>query len=63
MKSIAIVEDEKMVALELASMLEKEGYRVTCAEDFSRVTEEVLALRPDLLLLDINLPEKSGFQI
>ena len=44
-------------------MLEKEGYQVTRVEDFSRVTEEVLALAPDLLLLDINLPEKSGFQI
>ncbi|HAU51561.1 MAG TPA: DNA-binding response regulator, partial [Clostridiales bacterium] len=63
MKHIAVVEDEKMVAMELASMLEKEGYQVTRVKDFSRVTEEVLALAPDLLLLDINLPEKSGFQI
>lgn len=63
MKHIAVVEDEKMVAMELASMLEKEGYQVTRIEDFSRVTEEVLALAPDLLLLDINLPGKSGFQI
>ena len=63
MKSIAIVEDEKMAAQELSSMLEKEGYQVHLVEDFSRVTETVLELRPDLLLLDINLPEKSGFQI
>ena len=63
MKHIAIVEDEVMVAEELASMLEKEGYQTTRIEDFSEVSEEVLALRPDLLLLDINLPEKSGFQI
>lgn len=63
MKSIAIVEDEKMVAQELSSMLEKEGYQVHLVEDFSRVTETVLELRPDLLLLDINLPGKSGFQI
>lgn len=63
MKSIAVVEDEKMVAQELAAMLEKEGYQVFLAEDFSRVTEDVLEMRPDLLLLDINLPEKSGYQI
>ena len=63
MKHIAVIEDEKMVAMELASMLEKEGYQVTRVEDFSRVTEAVLALAPDLLLLDINLPGKSGFQI
>ena len=63
MKSIAVVEDEKMVATELSSMLEKEGYQVHCIDDFSEVTETVLELRPDLLLLDINLPGKSGFQI
>lgn len=63
MKSIAVVEDEKMVAKELSSMLEKEGYQVHLIEDFSGVTETILDLRPDLLLLDINLPEKSGFQI
>ncbi|MBR5425839.1 MAG: response regulator transcription factor [Clostridiales bacterium] len=63
MKSIAVVEDEKMVAQELSSMLEKEGYEVHCIDDFSSVTETVLELRPDLLLLDINLPGKSGFQI
>ena len=63
MKSVAVVEDEKMVAKELSSMLEKEGYEVHCIEDFSNVTETVLELRPDLLLLDINLPGKSGFQI
>ncbi|MBO4927966.1 MAG: response regulator transcription factor [Clostridiales bacterium] len=63
MKHIAIVEDEEMVAAELSAMLQKEGYQVTCIEDFSRVTEEVLAILPDLLLLDINLPEKSGFVI
>ncbi|MBR5975387.1 MAG: response regulator transcription factor [Clostridiales bacterium] len=63
MKSIAIVEDEKMVAQELSSMLEKEGYEVSVVDDFSCVTETVLDLRPDLLLLDINLPEKNGFRI
>ncbi len=63
MKSIAVVEDEKMVAKELSSMLEKEGYEVHCIDDFSEVTETVLELRPDLLLLDINLPGISGFQI
>ena len=63
MKHIAIVEDEKMVADELSLMLEKEGYRVTLVKDFSHVTEEVLKVHPDLVLLDINLPQESGFTI
>ncbi|MBQ1508233.1 MAG: response regulator transcription factor [Erysipelotrichaceae bacterium] len=63
MKSIFIVEDEKMVAQELSSMLEKEGYDAILAEDFTDVTESILMTGPDLLLLDINLPGKSGYQI
>ena len=63
MKSIFIVEDEKMAAQELSSMLAKEGYDVHAAEDFTDVTEKILNLCPDLLLLDINLPGKSGYQI
>ena len=63
MKRIAVVEDEEMVAKELGSMLEKDGYDVTLVTDFLSVTESILSDPPDLLLLDINLPEKSGFQI
>ena len=63
MKHIAIVEDEKMVAEELSLMLEKEGYRVTQVKDFSHVAEEIFQIRPDLVLLDINLPQESGFTI
>ena len=63
MKRIAVVEDEEMVAQELRTMLEKEGYSVSVLSDFTCVTERVLEELPDLLLLDINLPEKSGFQI
>jgi len=63
MKRIAVVEDEKMVAEELRTMLGKEGYAVTLVNDFCSVTEMILSDPPDLLLLDINLPEKNGFQI
>jgi len=63
MKRIAVVEDEIMVAEELAAMLEKEGYVVSLLSDFSCISETLLADPPDLLLLDINLPERSGFSI
>lgn len=63
MKRIAVVEDEEMVAEELRTMLGKEGYAVTLVNDFCSVTEMILSDPPDLLLLDINLPEKNGFQI
>ena len=44
-------------------MLRRAGYAVTEVTDFADVTGQLLALAPDLVLLDLNLPEVSGFQI
>ena len=63
MKHIAVVEDEALMREELADMLRRAGYTVTEVTDFSAVTGQLLALAPDLVLLDLNLPEVSGFQI
>ena len=63
MKHIAVVEDEALMREELADMLRRAGYTVTEITDFADVTGQLLALAPDLVLLDLNLPEVSGFQI
>ena len=63
MKHIAVVEDEALMREELADMLRRADYAVTEITDFSAVTGQLLALAPDLVLLDLNLPEVSGFQI
>ena len=63
MKHIAVVEDEALMREELADMLRRAGYAVTEVTDFADVTGQILALAPDLVLLDLNLPEVSGFQI
>ena len=63
MKCIVIVEDEAFAREELADMLKKAGYRTEEIQTFEQVTEQILALSADLVLLDLNLPGKSGFQI
>lgn len=63
MKRIAVVEDEVFMREELSDILEKSGYIVKKIEEFDHVSEQLLALAPDLVLLDLNLPEVSGFQI
>ena len=63
MKQIAIVEDEEMMREELGDMLRKAGYRILEIRDFAGVAGQLLAQRPDLVLLDLNLPGESGFQI
>lgn len=63
MKKIAIVEDEILMRKELADMLCKAGYRIEEIHEFEHVTTQLLKCAPDLVILDMNLPGVSGFQI
>lgn len=60
---ILIVEDEPAIRQELKLLLENALYQVTALDDFTNVSEEVLACGPNLVLLDLNLPGESGFDI
>lgn len=62
-KKIVIVEDELFMREELQYILEKEGYDTLCITKFSNVIDEIIAASPSLVLLDLNLPEISGFEI
>ena len=63
MKHIAVVEDEDMMREELEAILQKVGYQTSGITDFENAAAAILAARPDLVILDLNLPEISGFQI
>lgn len=58
--TIMIIEDEEMIREELSSLLESAGYSVIAPTDFQNVTKQVLDVKPDLLLLDIQLPGGNG---
>ncbi len=63
MKRIAVAEDEVLMREELSDILQKAGYQVDELHTFEDAAETLLALSPDLVLLDLNLPGTSGFQI
>lgn len=63
MKRIAVVEDEVYMREELCNMLQKDGYLAEAITELEDAVRLLAALRPDLVILDLNLPEISGFQI
>lgn len=63
MKRIAVVEDEIFVREELSDILRRAGYLVEEICEFQNVQGQLIQLSPDLILLDVNLPGISGFEI
>ncbi|MGN7470845.1 response regulator transcription factor [Brevibacillus sp. SAFN-007a] len=63
MKSILLVEDELVISRVLKAYLQKAGYRVWQAEDGSEAIRLFDEKKPDLVLLDLMLPERSGWEI
>lgn len=61
--SILYVEDNQENRLLIRRILQAEGYQVFEAESASYALEIVRNNRPDLILMDINLPEVDGYQL
>lgn len=62
-RRILVVDDEKPIADILKFNLEKEGYDITLAFDGEQAVKKALELKPNLMLLDVMLPKKDGFQV
>ena len=62
-KRILIVEDDEMAITLLQLLLEKEGFELVIARDGNQGTEALKTANPDLILMDIMLPYKSGMEV
>jgi DNA-binding response OmpR family regulator len=62
-KRILVIEDEPQMLLGLRDNLELEGYEVITAADGQEGLAKVTSEAPDLVLLDITLPRKNGFEV
>ncbi len=62
-KKILIVEDEELIYELLQRKLTQEGYEVSVAKDGVEGLEKMREVKPDLILLDIIMPKKGGFEV
>jgi DNA-binding response OmpR family regulator len=62
-ETILIVEDEPSLQETLAYNLEKQGYKVRTTGDGRSALEAARQLKPDLIVLDVMLPELDGFEV
>lgn len=62
-KKILIVEDEESLLKLESILLTSKGYEVQGVADGKAALEAVVSMKPDLVLLDIMLPEIDGFEV
>ena len=60
---ILIVDDEPNIVMSLEFLLKKEGFVIETAGDGDAALEKVRSFLPDLILLDVMMPKKSGFEV
>jgi two-component system alkaline phosphatase synthesis response regulator PhoP len=60
---ILIVDDDRQIVRLLRAYLEKDGYRVLVAYDGAMALQLLRSERPDLMLLDLMLPDRDGWEV
>ncbi len=62
-RRILIADDEPNIVIPLEYLMKREGYEVLVARDGEQALETIRRERPDVVLLDVMMPEKSGFEV
>ena len=63
MAEIMVVEDDIYLREEIVNICVKKGYSVSSISSFNDPENEIIEAKPDLIILDLNLPGKSGFEL
>lgn len=63
MQKIMIVEDDPVIREELSILLKNEGYCPLPVTNFTDISKQAVQNSPDLILLDIGLPEQDGYAV
>lgn len=60
---ILIVDDEPNIVVSLEFLMRQKGYETQVARDGEEALAAVESFRPDLVLLDVNVPRRDGFEV
>ncbi len=61
--TVLVIEDEQYITKVLETLLESDGYRVITAQTAAAARNQVFAHMPDIVLLDLGLPDMDGIQL
>ncbi|HET6467455.1 MAG TPA: response regulator [Geminicoccaceae bacterium] len=62
-KTVLVADDEPSILLSLRFLLQKAGYTVLTATNGGEALAALEQARPDLILLDVMMPERDGFDV
>ena len=62
-KKILIVDDEPNILISLEFLMKREGFQVFTAGDGDAALEQVALHRPEMILLDVMMPKKNGYEV
>jgi len=62
-QKILVADDEPNIVISLEYLLKREGYTVLIARDGQEAMETIAREQPDLVLLDVMMPKKTGFEV
>ena len=60
---ILIADDEPNIVISLEFLMQRQGYETHVARDCDEALAEIERVRPDLVLLDVMLPRRDGFEV
>ncbi|MBL8483555.1 MAG: response regulator [Rhodocyclaceae bacterium] len=62
-KKVLIVDDEPNIVISIEFLMKREGFATVVANDGEAALEKIASERPDLVLLDVMMPRRNGYEV